>query len=186
MNLSNDNITTISLSHISNFNDFKDKKAYEVLIPLELGYPRSNLKFKLYEIPVQDARGQDLNKFNLIDQGFQFLQCPSLRYLTADNIRRESGQRELEVYLERLAATLKETLQAEKVILYDWRVSGESRKNKLVTHLDPSCAVTQEVRSAPSQTSQVRIDRCYFLLPLMCMQVSSRNQHYERLRTKQK
>lgn len=114
----------ISLSHVFNTEAFKNQKAFQIFVPIDPKFPKTNVHFKLYDdILARDARAHGLENFDLEKNGFQFMNHAFNDQISADLIRGPNGQASLDAYLSSLEPLLKDALQAEHVILYDWRVS---------------------------------------------------------------
>lgn len=114
----------ISLSHVFNTETFKNEKAFQIFVPIDPKLPRTNVQFKLYQnILARDARVHGLENFDIEKHGFQFMNHAFNDRLSADLIRGPNGQAALDAYLNTLQTLLEHALQAEHVILYDWRVS---------------------------------------------------------------
>lgn len=114
----------ISLSHVFNTEAFENEKAFQIFVPINPKFPKTNVQFKLYDdILACDARAHGLGKFDIDKNGFQFMNHAFDDQLSADLIRGPNGQAALDAYLETLGPWLEDALPAEHVILYDWRVS---------------------------------------------------------------
>jgi len=119
--------TMISLEHVQDEDAFKHEKAYEVYVPMEPCHPKSNIDFVAFDnIKVRDARERGLENFSIGSNGFQFLRHNFDDGLTMEVIQGPEGAEAVRRYLEALHVVLRETLGAEGVILYDWRVRTTS------------------------------------------------------------
>lgn len=114
----------IGLEHVCNLDDFKDVKPFEIYVPVEPQFPKTNLKFALFDnISILDVRQSGISGFNLEKNGFQFLNHDFKDHLTMNRILSEEGSEIIRSYLEALDPVVKQATNAEKVIFYDWRVS---------------------------------------------------------------
>ncbi len=71
---------------------------------------------KVSDIPIRDLRGQEDN-LHIETHGFQFVKRPSRFHLTPDQ------NDNVDQYLVEMTAIVKETLKADAVICYDYKVS---------------------------------------------------------------
>lgn len=164
----------ISLSHVFNTEAFENEKAFQIFVPIDPNFPKTNVQFKLYDdILAHDARAHGLEKFDIDKNGFQFMNHAFNDQLSADLIRGPNGQAALDAYLKALGPWLEDALPAEHVILYDWRVSGwhpEFVDNP--SNSSSSYAAILEVPSARRRMSQAQIDFFFYPLRPMSMLVS--------------
>ncbi|KAH8813000.1 hypothetical protein F5884DRAFT_879168 [Xylogone sp. PMI_703] len=117
----------VSLSHVSDTENLRYEKPYQIFAPIdETKFPRTNLTFEMcHGIEVRDAR-DDTERYTLDTYGFQFLSSKYDWGLDVDKIilSGDSNNAIVSEYLRRLSTQLQETLGAEKIILYDWRVKS--------------------------------------------------------------
>jgi len=84
--------------------------------------PKSNCEFVvLDDIPVSDARGHEAN-FRLNECGFEVHHKPSSCDLRAQTFENVKGREQVWQYLKETIALAEETLEASKVLCFDWRV----------------------------------------------------------------
>ncbi|UKZ69761.1 uncharacterized protein TrAtP1_010765 [Trichoderma atroviride] len=116
-----------SLSHVTMTDNLQEEKAYQIFAPLDVSkYPRTNLRFRTTPaIQIQDAR-ESIDTFALDVNGFQFLrrQHEDSAVLDAAVFSNKEDSNSILQYLQQLQTQLHRDLGAEKVVIYDWRVSS--------------------------------------------------------------
>ncbi len=123
MESSSDQSQDISLSHIYNVKHFETEKAYEVYVPVDPKWPKTNLEFVPFpSILAHDARHLGIETFTLEMNGFCFRNHDFNDSLNMEKIRGPGGQDAVQEYLRRLREVVVKELDASLVILYDWRV----------------------------------------------------------------
>ncbi|KAI1271207.1 hypothetical protein F5Y07DRAFT_383618 [Xylaria sp. FL0933] len=111
----------IELDHVQD--DLEDEKAYELYVSSHMSIPQTNMNFHGYNnILIRDAREYGFDKFSLDEQGFQFIPYQVQDSLSIEAIRSENADEVVREYLQAVKQFLKSKLNAEKVILYDWRI----------------------------------------------------------------
>ena len=120
-----DRTVQAAISHIANAEQLVGEKPYEIFIETEPGRPQTNMKFAPCDgITIRDARFYGRDNFTLEQSGFEFVERDFNDQLTLDLIKQSSGDAALQSYLTSLGDFLKQHLQANQVVLYDWRVSS--------------------------------------------------------------
>lgn len=99
---------------------FQHEKPYELRFPPPKGFPARNCTWSNYEkIKVTDVRGRE-GDFTLDRHGFQL--CHLRTALSADDFA--SNDIVEKKYLKEAAQCLKDVLQADRVLVFDYSVSA--------------------------------------------------------------
>lgn len=115
---------SIGLEFVSNISELVTEKPFEIYVSVDPKYPKSNLKFTLHgDIKIVDVRDYGTDKFKLERNGFGFIHHDFKDGLTLDKVIGEENDCTVLEYLQHLSPVLMSFTGAEKVILYDWRVS---------------------------------------------------------------
>jgi hypothetical protein len=121
----------VLISHVSNSEDFKTVKAYEIFRSEGIpdGLPQTNMEYSVSKKTVLDGRTRH-GELNIKTQGFHFLYHKFGRSLTADDIRGPEGPALMDRFLREVEEVMKKDLEAEKVCIYDWRVRVQRLPDK--------------------------------------------------------
>lgn len=114
--------TTGTVRFLSPHPKYENEKPFILSIPLPKDQPKSNAIYDTHDIKIADARG-DERSFSLDQQGFEFVEIPSLPTAVSSKEAIEGD------YLPQMERFLKEHLKANRVIAFD----------HVVNHFRPHC-----------------------------------------------
>ena len=120
----------VSMSAIEDLPLYDIEKPFELWYPAEPQFPRTNCKFVDHtNVPVKDAR-TSLDGLTLDTAGFQFVHHKSQSLPKAGHGGIHGGDAGLEAYLNETITLVRDHLEAETVLCYDWRVSNRKCRGR--------------------------------------------------------
>lgn len=114
-----DRLLMATLSYLMRDPCYIDEKPYRLInVQSTADVPMTNLQFEDREVLVTDLR-QQKSAFTLDANGFQLFDWPS-------DVSMEADYEDIEAYCKKMADMLQEKLGAEKIFIYEFRVSYHS------------------------------------------------------------
>ena len=114
-----------TLTYLSDLPIYQNEKLYELWVsepPADI--PQTNSEFtEVHGISIHDAR-QLTDRCSLDSTGFAWITHMSNFLLNGEELLKGDQPEKLKAYLEECMDLVKERLEAEHVVCFDWRVSG--------------------------------------------------------------
>jgi hypothetical protein len=150
-----------TLTYLSDLPVYENEKLFEIWAdnaPTEL--PRTNTEFTEHgDVLIEDLRYRPIQP-DLDSTGFTFLKHESACLPRAEDMLAAEPTEMLYQYLEEVIELIKELLQADKVLCFDWRVSQRLTGCEThLTHISIGKTSQGNIRTSSTRTSHLRVSK---------------------------